>query len=89
MPTLLKEIEGQLAFMEGGARSEAIKFDGNSYKVVGDKPIVGCHMLVGSVTARSYSNQDYWLTTEVLEIIEETEEKIKFKTKNSIYEWRR
>ena len=89
MATLLKEIEGEMAFMEGGARSEAIKFDGNDYQIVGDRPIVGCHMLVGSITARSYSNRDYWVTTPVLEILEETEDKVKFKTKNSIYEWRK
>jgi hypothetical protein len=89
MATLLKEIEGKMILMEGGARSEAIKFDGTNYEIIGHKPVIGCHMLVGSVTARSYSNQDYWLTTPVLEILEETEDIVKFKTKNSIYEWRK
>ena len=39
--------------------------------VVDGKPVVGCSVLVGSITARSYSNQDYWLTTKVTERSEE------------------
>jgi hypothetical protein len=52
-------------------------------------------VLVGSVTARSYSAQDYWLTTKVTEIVEEKKdaegyyELIRFKTENSVYELRR
>ena len=48
-------------------------------------------LLVGSVTARSYSSQDYWLTTVVTEIIEERKneagylEFVRFKTSNSEY----
>jgi hypothetical protein len=37
---------------------------------------------------RSYSFQDYWTTTLVTEIIEEREDYVKFKTGNSVYEWR-
>jgi hypothetical protein len=48
-------------------------------------------MLVGSITARSYSDQDYFLTTTVTEILEEiTNEQthyIRFRTGNSEYEW--
>lgn len=91
MATLLKILEnGEYEFKEGGARSEAIKWnkDGTLKEIVDYKPTVGCSMLVGSVTARSYSDRDYWLTTEVLEILEETEDIVKFRTKNSIYEWR-
>jgi hypothetical protein len=43
-------------------------------------------MLVGSLTARSYSDRDYWLTTKVTEILEEREDYVKFKTGNSTYE---
>jgi hypothetical protein len=86
MPSLRRCIDGK---GDSGSCSQAIKWnDNDSFKeVVSNKPVVGCYMLVGSVTARSYSNQDYWLTTEVTEIIEETETYVKFKTKNSIYEW--
>jgi hypothetical protein len=48
-------------------------------------------MLVGSVTTRSYSDRDWWMTTKVTEILEEKEEEgtlyVKFKTDNSIYEF--
>jgi hypothetical protein len=72
-----------------GTCSQAIKWndDGSFNEVVGNRPIIGCSMLVGSGTARSYSKQDYWLTTEVTEILEEKEDYVKFRTKNSIYEW--
>jgi hypothetical protein len=72
-----------------GACSQAIKWDntGKFKEVVSRRPTVGCSMLVGSVTAHSYSDQDYWLTTTVIEILEDTEDYVKFRTGNSIYEW--
>jgi hypothetical protein len=78
---------GTEEFKEQGARVEAIQYDedGRNGKVVGNKPIVGCSLLVGSISARSYSNQDWWLTTEITEIISETKECIRFKTLNSTY----
>jgi hypothetical protein len=91
MATLVKiHGNGQEEIKEQGQRVEAIQYDenGRNGKVVGDKPIVGCSLLVGSVTARSYSRQDWWLTTEILEILEETKEFVKFRTLNSIYELR-
>jgi len=91
MATLLKILEnGEYEFKDGGSRSEAIKWkdDGHFDSVISRRPTVGCSMLVGSVTARTYSEQDYWLTTEVLEILEDTDSVVKFKTKNSTYEWR-
>lgn len=78
---------------DSGARSEAIAWDesGRFKEVVGHRPVVGCSMLVGSVTARSYSGQDYWLTTPVKEILEEVSndetDYVKFSTGNSTYEW--
>lgn len=73
---------------DSGTRVEAISWneDGSFKEVVGNHPIVGCSLLVGSVTARSYSGQDYWLTTKITEIIEEREDYIRFKTGNSEYE---
>ena len=72
-----------------GSRSEAIKWkkDGTFKKVVSSRPTIGCSMLVGSLTARSYSEKDYWLTTVVTEILEERDDYVKFRTENSIYEW--
>lgn len=78
---------------DSGARSEAIAWnkDGSFKEVVSDYPTIGCSMLVGSINARSYSDQDYWLTTPVTEILEEIENDdskyVRFKTGNSEYEW--
>lgn len=94
MPALIKiHSDGRQEFKEQGARVEAIAWneDRTFKEIVGSKPVVGCSLLVGSVTARSYSSQDYWLTTVVTEIIEEQKDKdghiefIRFKTLNSEY----
>ena len=76
---------------DSGGRSEAIVWnsDGTFKEIVGYRPVVGASMLVGSVTARTYESQDFWLTTPVVEILEEREDYVKFRTKNSIYEWRK
>lgn len=90
MARLIRESDGE---GESGARSEAIQWkeDGTFDKVVSNRPVVGCSMLVGSVTARTYSDRDYWLTTKVSEILEEKEENgqlfVRFKTGNSIYKF--
>jgi hypothetical protein len=98
MPTLIKiHQDGREEFKEQGARVEAIAWnEDRTYKEVVDSvPVVGCSLLVGSVTARSYSAQDYWLTTVVTEILEDRRsedgmiELIRFKTENSVYELRR
>lgn len=98
MPTLIKiHPDGREEFKEQGARVEAIAWnEDRTYKEVVDSiPVVGCSVLVGSVTARSYSSQDYWLTTVVTEILEDRRDKdgrvelIRFKTENSVYELRR
>jgi hypothetical protein len=74
---------------DSGGCSDAIAWnnDGTFKEVVSNRPTVGCSMMVGSVTARTYDPQDYWLTTVVTEILEESDEYVKFKTENSIYEW--
>ena len=58
------------------------------------RPQIGYVMRVGSGIARSYSAQDWWQTTVITEILEDTvnedgSEYVKFKTGNSIYEWRK
>jgi hypothetical protein len=78
---------------DSGGRSEAIQWneDGTFDKVISNRPVVGCSFLVGSITARSYADQDYWLTTKVTEILEEEEKDgqlyVRFKTGNSIYKF--
>jgi hypothetical protein len=91
MPQLRRVSDGE-GFR--GSLTQAIKFneDGTFDKVVDSKPVVGYSFLVGTVSASSYSDRDYWMTTEVTEILEERRneegklEYVKFKTKNSIYE---
>jgi hypothetical protein len=57
------------------------------------EPEVGCCMQVGSFYARSYSAQDWWMTTPVTEIVSrialpDSSLVVIFKTKNSTYKWR-
>lgn len=59
-----------------------IKFDR------GQKPRLGAAVRVGSIAGRTYAMQDYWTTTPVTEILEETDEYVRFKTRNSEYEWK-
>lgn len=52
---------------------------------------LGCSIECGSITARSYSSQDFWLTTNITEFLsvegpEDCATKVTFKTGNSIYE---
>jgi len=86
MPTLKRIPDGA---GDSGSMSIAISWnEDRTFKAEeGDRPKVGCSMLVGSERARTMQNQDYWLTTEVTEILEDKGDYVKFKTKNSIYEW--
>jgi hypothetical protein len=52
------------------------------------RPRVGVCMRVGSRFARTMQSQDFWTTTPVTEILEESDHRVLFKTKNSIYEWK-
>ena len=78
--------DGSAEFKEQGARVDAIAWneDRTFKEIVAHVPTIGCSLLVGSVTARTYSDQDYWLTTKVTEIVEESTVSVKFKTENSI-----
>jgi len=86
MPYSLRRISDGAG--DTGSCSQALKVNDSKDGViiVSDRPTIGCAMLVGSGTARTYSYQDYWLTTSVEEILEETETYVKFRTRNSIYE---
>lgn len=81
---------------DSGKLFEMYKLDINSEQVIKHddpiKPEIGYAVRVGSLFARSYSNQDYWTTTPVTQILEEkTFEdgaiEMKFKTRNSVYLW--
>jgi hypothetical protein len=88
MATLVKiHSDGHEELKDGGAKRDAIRWneDGTFKEIAGHKPIIGCSMMVGSITARSYSNQDYWLTTPVTKILKETDKYVIFETENSKY----
>jgi hypothetical protein len=58
-----------------------------------DYPMVGFGVRVGSPYGRTYAAQDYWQTTPITEITEESVNDdgywtVKFKTKNSSYIWK-
>lgn len=48
---------------------------------------VGLSVLCGSLIARSYTAQDYWLTSEVTEILDVSDDGrvVRFATGNSVY----
>ena len=52
---------------EVGGSSEAIEWNEDlTYKgVKAYYPTIGCSMKVGSITARSYSDRDWWMTTQI------------------------
>jgi len=95
MPSLYKIHEdGTKEFKEAGARVEAVAWNEDrtfKERIKTNKPIVGCSFLIGSVTSRSYSDSDYWLTTVVTEILNEDCDEdddviaVRFKTENSEY----
>jgi len=58
-----------------------------------DYPMVGFGVRVGSPYGRTYSAQDYWQTTPIIGILEESINDdgywtVRFKTKKSIYTWK-
>ena len=69
--------------------------DEESYKPIPDVtyPRVGCGVRVGSLNGRTFANQDWWQTSPVTEILEESVDdegyrSMKFKTRNSVYKWK-
>ena len=77
----------RLSSMKGPEGKELLYYD--DLELVGENGEirVGCRVECGSLTARSYSGQDFWLTTPVTEILEVNDDKteVKFKTGNSTY----
>ena len=64
-----------------------IPIEGETY------PRVGCGVRVGSPYGRTYSMQDWWQTSPVTEILEESINDqgywtVKFKTRSSVYTWK-
>lgn len=77
---------------DSGAMSMAIWEENGVIKYQQSKPRVGVCLRVGSMSARTFSSQDWWQTTEIKEIISEDVGKdgieIKFMTNNSVYLWK-
>ncbi len=77
-----------------GSMIESIAWneEGTLKEITGSVPTVGESMRVGSPFAGTYSTRDWWMTTEITEILEEKKneegklEYVKFKTGNSVYE---
>lgn len=80
MAILIRDRDGE---GHHGSRVEAI--DPETGKVVGHEPMIGKCLLVGTVTAGTFSSRDWWCTSPITEIISETEEEMRFKTRNSTY----
>jgi hypothetical protein len=52
------------------------------------RPTVGWAVRVGSLSARSYSFQDYWTTTPIVEVLSDSPDEVVFKTRSgSTYTW--
>lgn len=51
------------------------------------RPRIGVVLRVGTVFARSYTAQDWWQTSTITEILQESENYVRFRTRNSVYEW--
>jgi hypothetical protein len=88
MATLVKiHKDGREEMKDGGSLCESIAWneDGTFKEVVGNRPVVGCSMRVGTPFTRTYANQDWWLTTPVTKILKETKKYVEFETENSTY----
>lgn len=73
---------------DSGQLCEAFWLEGNDIqREKAARPRVGVAIRVGVLGSRSYGNQDYWTTTPITEILEESENYVKFKTGNSVYIW--
>jgi hypothetical protein len=52
------------------------------------RPIVGRAIRVGTPFSRTYANQDWWQTSEIVEILEDTQDRVRFRTlTGSTYVW--
>jgi len=73
---------------DSGGMSLALWLENGQVKLShGARPVVGVAMRVGSIGGRTYSYQDWWQTSLITEILEESENYVRFRTSNSIYEW--
>ena len=73
---------------DSGSRCDILDPDENYHPIPGEtRPRVGCGVRVGAMGGRTYANQDWWQTTPITEILIDKPKYMKFKTRNSVYEW--
>jgi hypothetical protein len=74
---------------DSGPMSNAVWLDENDQAQSDPdaRPRVGAAIQVGSFYARSFQRQDWWRTSIITEILEDEEDKVIFKTRNSKYLW--
>lgn len=75
---------------DSGPMSRIFRHDPTTFEPVyedNSRPTVDWRIMVGSYTGRTYQLQDWWQTTAVQEILEDSGDRVVFKTHNSIYEW--
>jgi gentisate 1,2-dioxygenase len=80
MATLTRHRDG-----EGFSGSRIQSIDPVTGKHVSHEPTVGLCLLVGSMTAGTFSSRDWWMTTPITEIVSEGDGEMVFKTGNSTY----
>ena len=74
---------------DSGSQSLGVWLEGEEIKYAHNaRPRVGIALQVGSLYARTYTEQDYWQTSLITDILEESENYVRFRTGNSVYEWR-
>ena len=93
MPDRIAFDSGRYALLrsDGGAGDSGgmlVSIDPTTGDRIGDngEVVVGCRIQCGSVTARSFSGQDWWLTSVVEEIIQNNDDSALIRTKSgSLY----
>lgn len=87
MYTLMRQSDGA-GDMGGMSLALWIGDDGQVQYEHDARPRVGVAIRVGSTYARTMQAQDWWMTTPVTEILEETEHRVLFRTRSgSTYVW--
>lgn len=73
-------------------RMSVIIFKNNNGKIQVEhdaKPILNSVVRVGTLITTMFGPDTWWQTTKIQEIIKETDNYVKFRTGNSLYEWYR
>lgn len=75
---------GNMSMMIYSEENRPIAVDGYD-----SRPRVGGVIRVGSIYGRTYQGQDWWQTTIIEEILEDTPDMVRFRTENSTYTWKK